>query len=288
MLWMSVYLLICLLAVLLYGAFFGKKVLPYMAVQTAWFGWLFRSRGEGFLLLLPGESITYEVPTKNRSFEVVDEFETASGKKFQLTIRAEYHPWFLHLQNFLSFGEGDVDASFKEIETNMGERLLAIAVAKIRRAPNPEEVMNYLPQLAGAIKKKFENTPSEDGLPLQQYYGCNLKSVYCVKPTLSKEKQEAINKLDAQETENKVREIANRKTSEMAKEIVEESKALHPNDPSKWMGMKEAMEFIQTNEKIAVKTIHKVEFEADEAALGIGAILVNKFFGGKKHGRRKS
>lgn len=270
----------------------GETVPPYVGVLTAWFGYPFRSRGPGLLVKLPGEKITHEVSLTQHSLKFSDEYETKSGKEVGLTMAIEYIPWFAYLREFLSFGDGDMAAACQKVEAAVEERLKSIVIGLMQAEANPDEARKNLKRIAEDAKRMFEEMKTEDGsMKLQEYYGVNLLTTSFSGVALSKEKKEALARLDAQKEENKLRQQKIAKERAMAIGHVKASQKLYPDHPEKWLSYNEALDRVHTSEGKAPKTIHKFEVDKDTInevvpfLKGLGKML--GIFGGKKHGKPK-
>lgn len=292
------------LVVVLYAMVFAEKIPPYVGVLTAWFGYPFRSRGPGFLFKLPGEEITHEVSLTKRSRKFSDEYETKSGKEVGLTAAVEYIPWFAYLREFLSFGDGDIEAACQKVEAAIEERLKSIVVGLMALEVNPDEARKNLKRIAEDAKRIFEEMKTEDGaMKLQEYYGVNLLVISFSSVALSEEKKKALAQLDAQKEENKSRASKIAKERAMAISHVKASQKLYPGHSEKWLSYEEALDRVHTSEGKAPKTIHKLEVDkhtingvvegldkvkgsADGVLKGLAKVL--NIFGGKKHGKPKS
>lgn len=191
-----------------------------------------RSFGSGLRILLPWENIeeNSETSLKKNTHSFEAEFKTKDESPIPLKVSFDVIPYAAYLVRYREFDEGTRIAGIKS-------RLQAILTILVRKKENRDHVMDNVEELAKELKKKFEESVSEDDILLEIYYGVNLKAVMISGMGLPEALKEMAVKQEVTEKENERRKSEMATLKRIARDLVRESKNEMP--------FQNAMEIVQ-------------------------------------------
>ena len=182
-----------------------------------------RSVGPGWHFIGPWEKVVgeSETPLKKINQVFVSIFQTQDEAAVSLNISFDLMPLETHLVEFRGFdSEGRISA--------IKERICSILSVDVRKLKNRDAAMNQLKALGESAKKIFEESVSENGKLIEQYYGMNLAALMISLAPLPDILRDAATKKEAQEKENEARKMEMDNIKKMAKELVAASKGSLP------------------------------------------------------------
>lgn len=210
---------------------------PYTSVLvTNVFGGSVRPCGSGLQKILPWEEVVAgsEVSMEISNYSFTSDFETKDEVPVSLKTAFDLLPDERYLVEYRRF-----NAATRI--TGITERIRAILTQEIRKLKDRDEVMDDFQKLTAEVKRRFEETVSdEDGKPLEQYYGIDLKKLMISDGDLPAALKEATARKEVMAKDNETRQMEMTKFKQMAAAVIAES--VKRGSP---MSFEKAMEFIQ-------------------------------------------
>ena len=233
---LTVFLIIVLVALIGWSVFMNIPAYTGVLVINTLTGSL-RSCGPGLQLIWPWEQIVAnsETELKKQSHNFENDFETKDKSTLSLKISFDFSPLESHLEEYQRFNSADRLAGITE-------RLKSILAIIIHEYEDRGSVMEKQDVISKEAKNRFEKALSEDGRPLQEYYGVNLKALVIADVGLPQLLKDAQTQREATVKQNETRELEMKKLKEMARALVNESKKA---GAGKEMPFEKAMEIIQ-------------------------------------------